>query len=39
VVSDDGRFIAFQMAKTSEAAGVGHGIFVYDNAKAAHAKR
>jgi Tol biopolymer transport system component len=28
VVSDDGRFIAFQMAKSSEAAGVGHGIFV-----------
>ena len=30
VVSDDGRFIAFQMAKSDEAAGVGHGIFVYD---------
>lgn len=30
VVSDDGRFIAFQMAKSREAAGVGHGIFVYD---------
>lgn len=30
VVSDDGRFVAFQMAKTTEAAGVGHGIFVYD---------
>jgi hypothetical protein len=30
VVSDDGRFIAFQMAKSSEAAGVGHGIFVLD---------
>jgi hypothetical protein len=29
-VSDDGRFIAFQMAKSREAAGVGHGIFVYD---------
>lgn len=30
VVSDDGKFIAFQMAKSSEAAGVGHGIFVLD---------
>jgi len=30
VVSDDGRFIAFQMAKSREAAGVGHGIFGYD---------
>ena len=29
VVSDDGRFIAFQMAKSGEAAGVGHGIFIY----------
>jgi len=34
VVSDDGRFIAFQMAKSQEAAGVGHGIFVYDIEKA-----
>ena len=30
VVSDDGKFMAFQMAKTTEAAGVGHGLFVYD---------
>lgn len=30
VVSDDGRFIAFQMAKANEAAGVGHGLFVLD---------
>ncbi len=34
VVSDDGKFIAFQMAKSREAAGVGHGIFVYDIDKA-----
>jgi hypothetical protein len=34
VVSDDGRFIAFQMAKSRDDAGVGHGIFVYDAAKA-----
>jgi len=33
-VSDDGKFIAFQMAKSREAAGVGHGIFIYDLAKA-----
>jgi hypothetical protein len=30
VVSDDGRFIAFQMAKSRESAGVGHGILVLD---------
>jgi hypothetical protein len=30
VVSDDGRFIAFQLAKSKDAAGVGHGIFVLD---------
>jgi hypothetical protein len=35
VVSDDGKFIAFQMAKANEAAGVGHGIFIYDIVKAA----
>jgi hypothetical protein len=34
VVSDDGRFIAFQMAHSREAAGVGHGIFLYDIEKA-----
>jgi len=39
VVSDDGKFIAFQMAVSREAAGVGHGIFVYDIAKAAQAKQ
>jgi hypothetical protein len=33
-VSDDGRFIAFQMAKSRDAAGVGHGIFVYDSKQA-----
>jgi hypothetical protein len=30
VVSDDGKFVAFQMARSREAAGIGHGIFVYD---------
>jgi len=39
VVSDDGRFIAFQLAKSTEAAGVGHGIFVYDLEKAKAARR
>lgn len=34
VVSDDGRFIAFQMGKAGEAAGIGHGIFVLDLTKA-----
>jgi len=29
VVSDDGRRIAFQMGRAGEAAGVGHGLFVY----------
>jgi Tol biopolymer transport system component len=33
-VSDDGKFIAFQMARSREAAGVGHGIFVYHIEKA-----
>jgi Tol biopolymer transport system component len=35
VVSDDGRFMAFQMAKSSDPAGVGYGIFLYDISKAA----
>jgi hypothetical protein len=34
VISDDGRFMAFQLAKSSEQAGVGHGIFIYDFSKA-----
>jgi len=38
VVSDDGKFIAFQMATSREAAGVGHGIFVYDIEAAKMAK-
>src|SRR4029078_7009364 len=29
-VSPDGRYIAFQSARVSEVAGVGHGIFVLD---------
>ena len=37
VVSDDGKFIAFQMAMSKEAAGVGHGIFIYDIEKATKA--
>jgi hypothetical protein len=34
VVSDDGRFMAFQMARSGQAAGVGYGIFLYDFQKA-----
>jgi hypothetical protein len=34
VVSDDGRFIAFQLARSRDAAGVGHGILVLDIEKA-----
>jgi Tol biopolymer transport system component len=30
VVSDDGRYLAFQMAKSKDPAGVGYGIFLYD---------
>ncbi|HEX2854046.1 MAG TPA: hypothetical protein VHO24_12470 [Opitutaceae bacterium] len=30
VVSDDGRWLAFQLAKSVDAAGVGYGIFVLD---------
>jgi Tol biopolymer transport system component len=30
VVSDDGKFMAFQMARSRDPAGVGYGIFLYD---------
>lgn len=33
VVSDDGRYLAFQMGKAGEAAGIGHGIFLLDLTK------
>jgi hypothetical protein len=35
VVSDDGRRMAFQMGRSGDAAGVGHGIFIYDLQSAA----
>jgi len=35
VVSDDGKLMAFQMARSRDPAGVGYGIFVYDFARAA----
>jgi hypothetical protein len=35
VIRDDGRFMAFQMARSRDPAGVGYGIFVYDFSKAA----
>jgi Tol biopolymer transport system component len=34
VISDDGQFMAFQMARSRDEAGVGYGIFVYDFTKA-----
>jgi hypothetical protein len=34
VVSDDGRFIAFQLANSTDPAGVGYGIFLFDITKA-----
>jgi Tol biopolymer transport system component len=34
VVSDDGRFMAFQMARARDPAGVGYGILLYDFAMA-----
>ncbi|MCX7723070.1 MAG: hypothetical protein N2379_08455 [Verrucomicrobiae bacterium] len=39
VVSDDGRFIAFQLGKSVDAPGVGHGIFIYELGKARRAQR
>jgi hypothetical protein len=39
VISDDGRFLAFQMAKSKDPAGVGYGIFIYDFEKARKAGR
>lgn len=38
VVSDDGRFMAFQMAQSKDPAGVGYGIFIYDFEKARQSK-
>ena len=34
VISDDGRYLAFQMAKSKDPAGVGYGIFIMDLEKA-----
>jgi Tol biopolymer transport system component len=39
VISDDGRFMAFQLAKSKDPAGVGYGIFIYDFAKAGQIPR
>ena len=38
VVSDDGMFMAFQTARSTDPAGVGYGIFLFDFAKAAQAR-
>ena len=34
VVSDDGRYMAFQMGRSGVAAGIGYGLFLYDFGKA-----
>ena len=39
VVSDDGRFIAFQMGRSGDAAGVGHGMFIFNMEQAEHDQR
>ncbi len=39
VISDDGRYLAFQLARSSDPAGVGYGIFVCDLQKAKEARR
>jgi hypothetical protein len=36
VVSDDGRYMAFQMARSGDPAGVGYGILLYDLVGARH---
>jgi hypothetical protein len=38
VVSDDGRYIAFQLSKAGAEAGVGEGIYIYDIEEAKKAK-
>jgi len=39
VIRDDGRYLAFQMAKSKDPAGVGYGIFVCDLKKAKRAAK
>ena len=39
VISDDGRFMAFQIARVGDPAGVGRGLLIYDLEKAAAARR
>ena len=34
VISDDGRYMAFQMGRSGVAAGIGYGLFLYDFDKA-----
>ena len=38
MVSDDGRYMAFQMGRSGVAAGIGYGLFLYDFGKAAAAR-
>jgi hypothetical protein len=39
VVSDDGRYFAFQVARVKEMAGIGHGIYLYDIEAAARQRK
>lgn len=39
VISDDGKFIAFMVARLDEVAGIGHGIYILDIEKYEAAKR
>ena len=39
VVSDDGRYMAFQTARVGRVAGAGQGTFLHDLAKAPKAQR
>ena len=39
VVSDDGRYMAFQMGRSGVAAGIGYGLFLYDFDKAKTGRR
>ena len=39
VVSNDGRYFAFQVARVKEMAGVGHGLYLYDLQEAAKTRK
>lgn len=39
VVSDDGRWMAFQMGRSGDAPGIGHGVFIMDLSRASEAPK